>query len=135
MTEPLAIVLAGIGGALVSGIVAILSSTVSLRAVRQQIESQAQQHAADRTHQIVLGILHRRHTALEEVWHLLFILEKHGSLSVPHTSSYVRNMMWLPLELQKLCLGLLSPGASRSAADLAVVRERLMDEVKNLELH
>jgi hypothetical protein len=133
MTEPLAIVLAGLGGALVSGLVAIVSSAVSLRAVRHQIESQAQQHVDDRRHQVVLAILQRRHTALEEIWQLLFTLEKDGALAGHDTASYVRNLMWLPSELQKQCLELLNDATRRDATGFAAVRQGLMHEVNATE--
>ncbi|MDO8531503.1 MAG: hypothetical protein Q7T26_04940 [Dehalococcoidia bacterium] len=134
MIELSPVVLAGIGGAVISGIVAVVSSAVSLRSVRQQIESQARQHEEDRRHQIVLAILQRRHTALEAIWQLLFNLEKDGKLAGPDTMAYVRNLMWLPLDLQKQCLELLNNTTSRSAGNLAAARQGLMDAAKALEL-
>lgn len=67
MNESLAIVLAGIGGAVVSGVVGIPSSAISLRAARRQLENQTQERERDRRYQVLLAILQRRHQAMESI--------------------------------------------------------------------
>lgn len=93
MNEALAIVLAGIGGAVVSGVVGIVSSAISLHAARCQMENQMEEHREDRRHQVLLVILQRRHQALEAIWELLFVLESEGKLSECDTEIYVRNLL------------------------------------------
>lgn len=133
MTEPLAIVLAGLGGAVVSGLVAVASSAISLRAARHQTESQMKEHELDRRHQIVVAILQRRHQALEEIWQLLFVVEREGHLTAHDTISYVKNLMWLPSDIQGPCVAALGNPDARRPAVLAGLRQSLMDEVKSLE--
>lgn len=135
MSESLAIVLAGIGGAIVTGVVGILSSTISLRAARRQMESQIQDNEKDRKHQAFMTLLQRKQAALESIWELLFVLERSGALSEQATQQYIRNLMWLPTNLQQVCLSLLhKDGGPSIARSFSRARHAIMEQASSIEI-
>ncbi len=140
MTEPVALILAALSAAIVSGLVAIASSALSLRAARQQIESANRERDEDRRHDFVLTIVERRHQALEGIWELLFVLERAGRLDDRETERFVRQLIWLPRELQGSCLALLQgksvPGGfSKTRQELVDLANTVPSAARRTESH
>jgi hypothetical protein len=105
MNDPLAVIVAGIGAAIVTGLVSIALSVISYRAANRQLRNQLADNASNRRHQILLSIITKRQQAIEDTWKLLFILERQGELNEKELDIYIRSLMWLPSNLRDMCLG------------------------------
>jgi hypothetical protein len=104
MDESVAIIIAGIGAAIVAGAIGIVSSIISYRVAARQLHNQLADNENNRRHQIILSIIAKRQQALEDIWKLLFVMERRIALSEGELDLYVRSLMWLSSDLRQNCL-------------------------------
>lgn len=104
MDPSLATLIAGIGAAVVAGVVGIVSSMVAYRAANKQLDKQLADNENNRRHQVLMNIITRQQQAIEDVWKLLFALERQGSLNEVELDLYISSLIWLPEDLRDDCL-------------------------------
>jgi hypothetical protein len=133
MNDPLAVIVAGIGAAIVTGLVSIALSLISYRAANRQLRNQLADNASNRRHQILLSIITKRQQAIEDIWKLLFILERQGELNEKELDVYIRSLMWLPSNLRDMCLGVLNDKSAKLKLDMRLLREALIKAANSIE--
>lgn len=133
MNEALAIVVAGIGAAIVAGVVGIISSLISYRAANKQLQNQIADNQHNRRHQILLSVVAKRQQAIEDIWKLLFIMERQNGLGEKELDTYIRSLIWLSSELRELCLQVLKEQPDQKNTNLTTLRQKLITEAKSIE--
>lgn len=133
MTEPLTLVISGIGGAIVTGLVGVSSSLISYKAASRQLQNQLADNENNRRHQILLSILAKRQQAIEDIWKLLFVMERQDGLSDNDMEVYIRSLVWLPSALREVCLKALEKNLEKQKLDLKSVRDSLIDAANSID--
>ncbi len=116
--------------------ISIVSSIISYRAASIQLQKQLEDKEQDRQHQMYLAIVARRQQAIEDIWALIFNMERRGSLKEDELDKYIRSLMWLPSDLRSACLKVLeSFELHRSDKDAKLPQvERLAELRHNLAI-
>jgi len=138
-----ATVISGIGAAVIAGLIGIISSAISYRVAHRQLESQLEENNRNRRHQILLAIVTKRQQAIEDIWQILFAMERHAALDDKDLDMYIRSLMWLPSDLRNSCLEFLGKhkaylashqGALFPLAEISALRQDLITVANSVEL-
>jgi hypothetical protein len=133
MTNSWTVVISGIGSAIVTGAVGILSAVISYRSSSRQLHNQLKDNENNRRHQIMLHIFAKRQQAIEDIWRLLFILECQDALNDKELDVYIRSLIWLPRKLRQTCLAVIESINKKSPVNLTPVRDSLFEEANSIE--
>ena len=99
-----ATVISGIGAAVIAGLIGIISSAISYRVAHRQLESQLEENNRNRRHQILLAIVTKRQQAIEDIWQILFAMERHAALDDKDLDMYMECLerLFRAIHLQKV---------------------------------
>jgi hypothetical protein len=136
MNEPLAIVIAGIGSAVIAGFIGLVSALISFRQFNKQLSIQALESKNNREHDLVKQTLIKRNEALEQIWQLSYVLEVQSYvLNQQQTDDYVKALMWCPKEIREISLHLLSSREARTKTVVAELRNRLLETATSAKIN
>jgi hypothetical protein len=113
----------------IAALAGLTAALLSYLMARRQVSVMQRESEAGREHAIAILALQRRMDAAEELWRLLWIMETEGQLTASQHEAYVRTLIWMSDDIQRLAINVVSAphGVDTSIkSQVEVLRSRLM---------
>lgn len=134
-----ATVIAGLGAAVVSGAVAILSAWLTAKRASREADASREENQRNRENSLLAQVVPRQLGAIETIWLHLYRLEISGHLSDGDLQNIIRALIWVTEPVRDACLQIVVKLGEEnegvvSAEELRNARQRLLTLARTARL-